>query len=165
MDDVVDSVTVDLKADIDSAAVMSTAAVDLSLNAGLNAAVDSGNDTALQARKLLQSRTLLSTGMQLLTEILLSIRPPTRRLPSPLGAAVGSDLIVGSDTSVDSKAMVDMEDDVKLVTVDLETAADSDAIGSDTVADSHTVIDPTPAVDSNAIADVDTAVDSGAPAV
>ena len=82
-----------------------------------------------------------------------------------MDAAVGSDLIVGSDTSVDSKAMVDMEDDVKLVTVDLETAADSDAIGSDTVADLHTVIDPTPAVDSNAIADVDTTVDSGAPAV
>ena len=61
--------------------------------------------------------------------------------------------------------MVDMEDDVKPVAVDLENAADSDAIGSDTVADSHTVIDPTPAVDSNAIADVDTAVDSGAPAV
>ena len=174
MDDGVDSVTVDLKADIDSAAVMSTAAVDLSPNAGLNAAVDSGNDT--------DSATLAGSKAAAISD-------------SPIdgNAAVNRDTAIDSATNPEAPITFGrcrrfrphcrlryfcglegygrhMEDDVKLVTVDLETvdletAADSDAIGSDTVADSHTVIDPTPAVDSNAIADVDTAVDSGAPAV
>ena len=112
-DDVVDSaIPVNLKADIDSAALTteSTTIVDLIPTAGLNAAVNSGNDTdsatpaGSKAVAISDSpiggNTAVNTDAAVVLDVAVHLKDTTDP-PIALGAAASSKTAVDSDAAVD----------------------------------------------------------------